>query len=90
MKGFQILAALIVISGPALAEQTSQAAPPPGSEPRVTTSVNLNAGSRKLSLCFWGSAVYSPGSRLDYFDVSKKADACFHCNADGTWDTPCQ
>jgi len=34
--------------------------------------------------------MYSPGSHLEAFDPAKKTTVCFHCNADGTWDAPCQ
>jgi hypothetical protein len=90
LRRLSILVGLCMLSSPVIAEQSKPSSAPSGNEPIVSTSVNLNIGSGKLPLCFWGGAVYSPGSHLDYFDVSKKADACFHCNVDGTWDTPCQ
>ena len=90
LRQLSIVAALVVISGQALAQQAGPASSRLSNEPVVSTSVNLNVGSGKLPFCFWGSAMYSPGSHVNYYDVSKRADACFHCNADGTWDAPCQ
>lgn len=95
MKRWLFLVALIGVSGQATAAPLRSAGPPQGdplqsSEPVAVNSVNVTLGQGRLSLCFWGSALYSPGSHIDSYDATKKASACFHCNADGTWDTPCQ
>jgi len=91
IKRLLLLTAIAAISGPAMAQQSGRIAVSPGGEPPMAaTTVNINAGSGKLSLCFWGSSAYSPGSHVDYFETTKKANACFHCNDNGTWDTPCQ
>lgn len=90
MRQLSILAAIVIFSWQAAAQPARPGGTTPGNEPLVSTTVNLNMEAGKLPVCFWGSAMYSPGSHLDYFDIVRKANVCFHCNADGTWDTPCQ
>jgi hypothetical protein len=89
LKQLLIAAALVVLSGQVLAQKPSQGGSPSGGEPMASTSVNLNVGPGKSPWCFWGSAVYSPGARLNHYDSNQKTDACFLCNSDGTW-SPCQ
>jgi len=91
VRQLSILAALIAFSAPAIAQQTARPSGAASSgEPSVSTTINLNVESGKLPFCFWASAMYSPGSHLEAFDPAKKTTVCFHCNADGTWDAPCQ
>jgi hypothetical protein len=59
-------------------------------EPPVVNELNLTLDASKMHFCFWNSAAYSPGSLVDFIDSSKNSSICFHCNADGTWDKPCQ
>lgn len=91
MRNLPLLAAIVAFSVPAMAQQsTKSAGAGPAGEPLVSTTINLNMDSGKLPFCFWGSAMYSPGSHLEAFDPSKKSMVCYHCNGDGTWDQPCQ
>jgi hypothetical protein len=73
----------------ALAEQPKQAAAQASEHPTIN-ELNLTLDASKQHLCVWGSAVYSPGSLVNFTDIAKNATTCFHCNADGTWDKPCQ
>lgn len=90
MRQLAILVALVMLSWQATAQPARPSAAGSSNEPLLSTTLNLNMPEGKLPVCLWGSAIYSPGSQLDYFDTAKKANVCFHCNGDGTWSTPCQ
>jgi hypothetical protein len=83
-------AALVTILSPASAQQPRPSAPPQVGERTAVNSLNLTLDSSKMHFCFWESAVYSPGSLVIFVDTTKNSSICFHCNADGTWDKPCQ
>ena len=74
----------------ALADQPKQVAAAQGSEHPTINELNLTLDASKQHFCFWGSAVYSPGSLVNFTDIAKNATTCFRCNADGTWDKPRQ
>lgn len=87
---------LFIHGASASAEQTKQEQPkqvtivPSSTERPAVNELNLTLDASKQHFCFWGSAAYSPGSMVNFTDVSKNSTTCFHCNADGTWDRPCQ
>ncbi len=59
-------------------------------ERSAVAQLGLTIDWTKLHLCFWDSAAYSPGSLVNFVDTARNTTTCFHCNADGTWDKPCQ
>jgi hypothetical protein len=73
----------------ASAEQPKQAVGQVSERPSIN-ELNLTLDAGKQHFCFWASAVYSPGSLVNFTDIAKNTTTCFHCNADGTWDKPCQ
>jgi hypothetical protein len=93
-KGFYLVIVFILTLSQAWAQQPRQnvpaSAPALSTERPATTHVSLSLDAGKLHLCFWEGAVYSPGSLVNFLDATKNTNICFHCNADGTWDKPCQ
>lgn len=85
-----LLAALTAVLSPVSAQQPRPSAPPQVGERTAVNSLNLTLDPSKTHFCFWESAVYSPGSLVIFVDTTKNSSICFHCNADGTWDKPCQ
>lgn len=92
MKPIYFVIGIVLSVAPACAQPSKQnaAAPSLSSERIATTHLSLALDSSKVHLCFWEGSVYSPGSLVNFLDASKNTNICFHCNADGTWDKPCQ
>jgi hypothetical protein len=89
LKAVLLIATGLTMFAAQASAQSKPTAPLPAVE-REPSSLSVNLETNKGNLCFWQSSAYSPGSLVMFYDSSRNTNICFHCNADGTWDKPCQ